>query len=155
MPDYKSVLKESRTTVQKNTKTIGVDWALLWKMGNAWGLSQKYKLPLLFASVILPLVISFKITYLSPSQTQYLVETEINDEKQKFIAFHKMTWQNKSMKKHSETTAPRCSEKMYSFLQIPSEIKKKFIAPFYGWGSTASRLEPLGGGSLLFTTNFP
>ena len=26
------------------------------------------------------------------------------------------------------------------------------MAPFYGWGSTASRLEPLQGGSLLFTT---
>ena len=28
---------------------------------------------------------------------------------------------------------------------------KNFMAPFYGWGSTASRLEPLWGGSLLFT----
>ena len=28
------------------------------------------------------------------------------------------------------------------------------MAPFYGWGSTASRLEPLQGGSLLFTTKF-
>ena len=27
------------------------------------------------------------------------------------------------------------------------------MAPFYGWGSTASRLEPLWEGSLLFTTN--
>ena len=26
---------------------------------------------------------------------------------------------------------------------------------FYGWGSTASGLEPLRGGSLLFTTKFP
>ena len=26
------------------------------------------------------------------------------------------------------------------------------MAPFYGWGSTGSRLEPLRGGSLLFTT---
>ena len=25
------------------------------------------------------------------------------------------------------------------------------MAPFYGWGSAASRLEPLRGGSLLFT----
>ena len=33
--------------------------------------------------------------------------------------------------------------------------KKHFKAPFYGWGSTASRLEPLRGGSLLFTTYFP
>ena len=29
------------------------------------------------------------------------------------------------------------------------------MAPFYGWGSTASRLEPLRWGSLLFTTKFP
>ena len=26
------------------------------------------------------------------------------------------------------------------------------MAPFYVWGSTASRLQPLQGGSLLFTT---
>ena len=32
---------------------------------------------------------------------------------------------------------------------------KKTMAPFYGWGSTASRLEPLQGGSLLFTAKFP
>ena len=31
---------------------------------------------------------------------------------------------------------------------------KNFMAPFYGWGSTASKLEPLQGGSLLFTTKF-
>ena len=30
-----------------------------------------------------------------------------------------------------------------------------FMAPFNGWGSTASRLEPLRGDSLLFTTKFP
>ena len=29
------------------------------------------------------------------------------------------------------------------------------MTPFYGWGSTASRLHPLRGGSLLFTTKFP
>ena len=29
------------------------------------------------------------------------------------------------------------------------------MAPFYWWGSTASRLEPLRGGSLRFTTKFP
>ena len=34
-------------------------------------------------------------------------------------------------------------------------FKKNFMAPFYGWGSTASRLEPLRRGSLLFTTKFP
>ena len=32
---------------------------------------------------------------------------------------------------------------------------KKLYGCFYGWGSTASRLEPLRGGSLLFTTKFP
>ena len=29
------------------------------------------------------------------------------------------------------------------------------MAPFYGWGSTALRLQPLRGGSLLFTIQFP
>ena len=29
------------------------------------------------------------------------------------------------------------------------------MAPFYGWGSTASTREPLQGGSLLFTTTLP
>ena len=29
------------------------------------------------------------------------------------------------------------------------------MAPFYGWGSTASRLQPLQGGGLLFTIQFP
>ena len=33
--------------------------------------------------------------------------------------------------------------------------KQNFMAPFYGWGSTGPRLEPLQGGSLLFTTTFP
>ena len=30
-----------------------------------------------------------------------------------------------------------------------------FMAPFYGWGLTVSRLEPFRGGSLLFNTKFP
>ena len=29
------------------------------------------------------------------------------------------------------------------------------MAPFYGWGSTASMQQPLRRGSLLFTTKFP
>ena len=34
--------------------------------------------------------------------------------------------------------------------------KKKIMAPFfYGWGSTASWLQPLQGGNLLFTIQFP
>ena len=32
--------------------------------------------------------------------------------------------------------------------------KKNFMGPLYGWGSTALRLEPLQGGSLLFTASF-
>ena len=39
--------------------------------------------------------------------------------------------------------------------QRDSRKKKNFMATFYGWGSTASRLEQLRGGSLLFTTKFP
>ena len=29
------------------------------------------------------------------------------------------------------------------------------MAPFYGWDSTASKLQPLRGGSLLVTIQFP
>ena len=29
------------------------------------------------------------------------------------------------------------------------------MAPFYGWVSTTSRLQPLRGGGLLFTIQFP
>ena len=34
-------------------------------------------------------------------------------------------------------------------------LKKNFMIPFYGWGLTASRLGPLRGGNLLFTTKSP
>ena len=35
-------------------------------------------------------------------------------------------------------------------------FKKNFLTSFYRWGPTAfSRLEPLQGGSSLFTTKFP
>ena len=45
--------------------------------------------------------------------------------------------------------------KLVHFTKTQKNLKKEnFMAPFYGWGSTASRLEPLGGGSLLFTTTF-
>ena len=33
-------------------------------------------------------------------------------------------------------------------------FKKNFMATFYRWGSTGSMVEPLRGGSLLFTTKF-
>ena len=38
---------------------------------------------------------------------------------------------------------------------VGGEIKKNLWPLFYGCGSTTSRLEPLRGGSLLFTTKFP
>ena len=38
---------------------------------------------------------------------------------------------------------------------IDLHFKKNFKAPFYGWGSIASKLEPIWGGSLLFTTKLP
>ena len=43
----------------------------------------------------------------------------------------------------------------YVCLSTYKKGKKNFMAPFYGRGSTASRLEPLRGGSLCFTTNSP
>ena len=35
--------------------------------------------------------------------------------------------------------------------QLGKKKLKNFMAPFYGWGSTASRLQPLQGGSLLLS----
>ena len=40
-------------------------------------------------------------------------------------------------------------------LQLKKKKTFNFMAPFYGWGSTASRLQPLRGGSLLFTNSVP
>ena len=34
------------------------------------------------------------------------------------------------------------------------KLKKNFMAPFCGWGSTASRLQPLRGGTLLKPSKF-
>ena len=41
------------------------------------------------------------------------------------------------------------------FVHLIKKTLNNFMAPFYGWGSTATRLEPLRGGSLLFTIKFP
>ena len=43
----------------------------------------------------------------------------------------------------------------WSWILITFKKIKNFMAPYYGWGSTATRLEPLRGGSLLFSTKFP
>ena len=42
-----------------------------------------------------------------------------------------------------------------TWLYVGKKRKNIFMASFYGWGSTASRLKPLRGGSLLFNTKFP
>ena len=42
-----------------------------------------------------------------------------------------------------------------SVVNIVSNFLTYFMAPFYVWGSTVSRLEPLQESSLLFTTKFP
>ena len=49
-------------------------------------------------------------------------------------------------KKKSKTCHEKTSKK--------KKEKKNFMGPLYGWGSTALRLEPLQGGSLLFTASF-
>ena len=41
-----------------------------------------------------------------------------------------------------------------AYICFASGYKHK-LTFFYGWGSTASRLEPFPEGSLLFTTEFP
>ena len=43
----------------------------------------------------------------------------------------------------------------YVCLSTYKKEKKTFMAPFYGCGITASSLEPLRGGSLLFSTKSP
>ena len=45
-----------------------------------------------------------------------------------------------------------CNTLIVLLSQILKETLKNFMAPFYGWGSTASRLVPLRGGSLHFAT---
>ena len=54
---------------------------------------------------------------------------------------------------HSHWIRSYC-QKLSSVTTIVAN-KKNFKAPFYGWASTASRLKPLRGGSLLFTSKFP
>ena len=58
----------------------------------------------------------------------------------------------KSNQKSSENVITK--NVMQTETPLDPDLKKSFMAPFYGWGSTASRLEPLWGGSLLFTTKF-
>ena len=48
-----------------------------------------------------------------------------------------------------------CNIEQISHIILVFKKLLNFMAPFYGWGSTASRLQPLRGGSLLFIIQFP
>ena len=52
------------------------------------------------------------------------------------------------------TLYSKCNLASDLWQQKKKQTNKNFMAPFYGWGSTASRLVPLRG-TLLFTTKFP
>ena len=54
------------------------------------------------------------------------------------------------MSKHSKHVFYACIKQV-----VIQKFKKKLYDPVLQWGSTASRLEPLQWGSLLFTTKFP
>ena len=65
---------------------------------------------------------------------------------------------NKMVNKYSVHYHPspsRLTSRIHPLIEPIKGYKKDFMAPFYGWGSTASRLQPLRGGSLLFTIQFP
>ena len=50
---------------------------------------------------------------------------------------------------HERITSSRAKRNWeHSVNSVIIDFKKNFMAPFYGWGSTAARLEPLRGGSL-------
>ena len=57
---------------------------------------------------------------------------------------------------HNDVNQLRCSVVLIrlKIAYFQKYLKKTFMAPFNGWRSTTSSLEPLWGGSLLFTTNF-
>ena len=48
-----------------------------------------------------------------------------------------------------------CDQTIFYSHILYEKTFKKLCGPFFGWRSTASRLEPLQGGSLRFTPNFP
>ena len=50
---------------------------------------------------------------------------------------------------------PTLVEKKFVRVDTWWSKKKNFMAPFYGWGSTASRLQPLRGGSLNLKEKYP
>ena len=62
----------------------------------------------------------------------------------------------------TENNDYKSDQSLFTVTQYVNQVDKpgqpitlNFMAPFYGWGSTASRLVRLRGGNLLFTTKFP
>ena len=56
--------------------------------------------------------------------------------------------QNATVLLRNATVITNCD----NFITKLLKKEKNFMTPFYGWGSTVSRLEPLQGGSLYFLT---
>ena len=89
----------------------------------------------------------------SSAQKVYDID-DVMDEKSKTVTDHEQYVMFKNHLRPGE----KCEFKKplkHGCYKSCKKKKKNFMAPFYGWGSTASRLEPLRGGSLLFTTKFP
>ena len=88
---------------------------------------------------------------------QLFLDQWINGLYAEILLMKKYCWKMISFKKEQDDL-PLQSEEIFILFRKQCYIQEKcinFMAPFYGWGSTASRLEPLRGGSLLFTTKFP
>ena len=76
------------------------------------------------------------------------VATKHKAKKQKELCL-KLFRERKEIRKNAAKANKKAKET--STITRPFEKKTNLMAPFYGWGSTASRLQPLRGGSLLFT----
>ena len=94
------------------------------------------------------------------SQSTFVILTYFLTQGNGFIIKNSSTWQlwitQPSKTKLYQYLGP--SLKFWRMWILPhSKISwhTYFMAPFYGRGSTASRLDPLRGGSLLFTTKYP
>ena len=93
-----------------------------------------------------------------------IIEKVIHDQTQKYLDDYNILYRYQSGFRKS-CSADSCLSYLNNKIATGFEsglytgmilIKKNnFMAPFYGWGSTASRLEPLRGGSLHFTSKFP
>ena len=77
--------------------------------------------------------------------------TTINKEGVKIVNSNAITNFTSMFHKHQTVFYLRC----YTLIKLKKTKKTNFMAPFYGWGTSTSRLVPPRGGSLLFTTKFP